>query len=71
MYHVTIFEGLIAAVAWPATLITAAGVIDNPWGVCLQRAVQVILIIYHCFSPSNIVCVVMITAQGRTTCLSC
>lgn len=33
--------GLIAAVAWPAALISASGVIDNPWHVCTQRSVAV------------------------------
>uniref|UniRef100_H2YRX6 Transmembrane and coiled-coil domain-containing protein 4 n=1 Tax=Ciona savignyi TaxID=51511 RepID=H2YRX6_CIOSA len=32
---------LIAAVAWPASIVSVAGVIDNPWSVCLQRSVQV------------------------------
>ncbi|XP_078496000.1 transmembrane and coiled-coil domain-containing protein 4 [Ciona intestinalis] len=36
----TALAGLIAAIAWPATLVSAAGVIDNPWSVCLQRSVQ-------------------------------
>ncbi|CAK8683718.1 unnamed protein product [Clavelina lepadiformis] len=38
----TVLAGLITAVAWPASLISAAGVIDNPWSVCLQRSSQVI-----------------------------
>ncbi|CAK8683717.1 transmembrane and coiled-coil domain-containing protein 4-like [Clavelina lepadiformis] len=37
----TVLAGLITAVAWPASLISAAGVIDNPWSVCLQRSSQV------------------------------
>ena len=31
-------SGLIAAITWPAALISAAGVIDNPWHVCTQRS---------------------------------
>ena len=30
--------GLITAVAWPAALVSAANVLDNPWNVCIQRA---------------------------------
>ncbi|XP_077975964.1 transmembrane and coiled-coil domain-containing protein 4-like isoform X2 [Styela clava] len=37
----TVLSGLVAAVAWPASLLGAASVIDNPWSVCLQRATQV------------------------------
>ncbi|KAG8171305.1 hypothetical protein JTE90_015530, partial [Oedothorax gibbosus] len=37
----TILSGLLAAITWPATLITMAGVIDNPWGVCIRRSEQV------------------------------
>uniref|UniRef100_H2YRX8 Transmembrane and coiled-coil domain-containing protein 4 n=2 Tax=Ciona savignyi TaxID=51511 RepID=H2YRX8_CIOSA len=37
----TALAGLIAAVAWPASIVSVAGVIDNPWSVCLQRSVQV------------------------------
>ncbi|CAL1292717.1 unnamed protein product [Larinioides sclopetarius] len=37
----TILSGLIAAITWPATLITVAGVIDNPWGVCIRRSAEV------------------------------
>lgn len=37
----TVLSGLIAAVAWPAALISASGVIDNPWHVCTQRSVAV------------------------------
>lgn len=35
------FSGLLAAVAWPATLVSAASMIDNPWSVCCERAVSV------------------------------
>ncbi|XP_022344967.2 transmembrane and coiled-coil domain-containing protein 4-like isoform X2 [Crassostrea virginica] len=34
----TIVSGLITAVAWPAALVSAANVLDNPWNVCIQRA---------------------------------
>ncbi|OQR80254.1 transmembrane and coiled-coil domain-containing protein 4-like [Tropilaelaps mercedesae] len=37
----TVLSGLIAAVAWPATLVMVAGAIDNPWGVCQRRSAQV------------------------------
>lgn len=37
----TVLAGIITAVAWPASLISVAGVIDNPWSVCLQRSAQV------------------------------
>lgn len=37
----TILSGLIAAIAWPASLLTLASVIDNPWGVCCRRSAQV------------------------------
>lgn len=36
----TFLAGLIAAVAWPATLIGMASIIDNPWQVCLNRATK-------------------------------
>jgi len=29
----------MAAITWPAALISVAGVIDNPWSVCTQRTV--------------------------------
>ncbi|XP_046579571.1 transmembrane and coiled-coil domain-containing protein 4-like [Haliotis rubra] len=34
----TILSGLLAAIAWPAALLSAASVIDNPWSVAVQRA---------------------------------
>lgn len=37
----TVLNGLMAAVAWPATLLSAASVIDNPWSVCASRAEEV------------------------------
>ncbi|CAN8016945.1 unnamed protein product, partial [Ixodes persulcatus] len=37
----TILSGLIAAITWPATLVMVAGVIDNPWGVCIRRSAEV------------------------------
>ncbi|XP_052821109.1 transmembrane and coiled-coil domain-containing protein 4-like isoform X2 [Mya arenaria] len=36
----TVLSGIIAAIAWPSALISAAGVIDNPWHVCTQRATE-------------------------------
>jgi hypothetical protein len=37
----TILSGLIAAIAWPATLVTVSSAIDNPWGVCVRRSAEV------------------------------
>ncbi|XP_066994229.2 transmembrane and coiled-coil domain-containing protein 4 [Anabrus simplex] len=37
----TILSGLISAVTWPASLMTLASVIDNPWGVCCRRSAEV------------------------------
>ncbi|XP_077998407.1 transmembrane and coiled-coil domain-containing protein 4-like [Glandiceps talaboti] len=37
----TILAGLLAALTWPATVLSVAGVIDNPWGVAMQRAKEV------------------------------
>ncbi|XP_069596797.1 transmembrane and coiled-coil domain-containing protein 4 [Ranitomeya imitator] len=37
----TILSGIVAALTWPASLITVASVIDNPWGVCLSRSAEV------------------------------
>eukprot|EP00160_Parvularia_atlantis_P021062 Unigene8975_Nuclearia_a/m.27468 Unigene8975_Nuclearia_a/g.27468 ORF Unigene8975_Nuclearia_a/g.27468 Unigene8975_Nuclearia_a/m.27468 type:complete len:316 (-) Unigene8975_Nuclearia_a:78-1025(-) len=34
----TLLAGLLMAIAWPATLLKAARVIDNPWSVCMERA---------------------------------
>ena len=31
------YTGLLAAVAWPAALLSASSLIDNPWSVCTQR----------------------------------
>lgn len=36
----TILSGIMAAIAWPATLVTVANVIDNPWGVCIRRSAE-------------------------------
>lgn len=30
--------GILAAIAWPSALLSAANIIDNPWSVALQRA---------------------------------
>ncbi|XP_026965735.1 transmembrane and coiled-coil domain-containing protein 4 isoform X2 [Sagmatias obliquidens] len=32
---------LVAALTWPASLLSVANVIDNPWGVCLHRSAEV------------------------------
>ncbi|KAJ7306614.1 hypothetical protein JRQ81_010016 [Phrynocephalus forsythii] len=37
----TVLAGIITALTWPASLLTVAGVIDNPWGVCLHRSAEV------------------------------
>lgn len=34
------FTGLMAAIVWPAAIIAAAGVIDNPWSVLTNRTEQ-------------------------------
>ncbi|XP_074654422.1 transmembrane and coiled-coil domain-containing protein 4-like [Tubulanus polymorphus] len=36
----TVLSGLLTAVAWPASLMMLAGVIDNPWSVCLERSIE-------------------------------
>ena len=36
----TALAGLMAAIAWPVALISASAVIDNPWNVGVQRAVE-------------------------------
>ncbi|KAI0225683.1 Transmembrane and coiled-coil domain-containing protein 4 [Lamellibrachia satsuma] len=35
----TVLSSLMAAITWPVAVLSAATVIDNPWGVCTQRAV--------------------------------
>ncbi|XP_053202387.1 transmembrane and coiled-coil domain-containing protein 4-like isoform X2 [Panonychus citri] len=37
----TILSGIMAAIAWPTSLVTLASVIDNPWGVCIRRSAEV------------------------------
>uniref|UniRef100_A0ABM0GJC9 Transmembrane and coiled-coil domain-containing protein 4-like n=1 Tax=Saccoglossus kowalevskii TaxID=10224 RepID=A0ABM0GJC9_SACKO len=37
----TVLSGLLAALMWPATLLSVASVIDNPWGVAMQRSTEV------------------------------
>ncbi|XP_045404493.1 transmembrane and coiled-coil domain-containing protein 4 isoform X1 [Lemur catta] len=37
----TALSGIVAALTWPASLLTVANVIDNPWGVCLHRSAEV------------------------------
>jgi hypothetical protein len=33
-----LYVGIITAIAWPAVLVSAASVLDNPWNVGIQRA---------------------------------
>ncbi|XP_046446039.1 transmembrane and coiled-coil domain-containing protein 4-like [Daphnia pulex] len=37
----TIFHGLVTAVALPRTILSLTSVIDNPWNVCCNRSAQV------------------------------
>ncbi|KAL6067381.1 hypothetical protein STEG23_012474, partial [Scotinomys teguina] len=37
----TVLSGIMAALTWPASLLSVANVIDNPWGVCLHRSAEV------------------------------
>ena len=37
----TVLQGIMAAIAWPVTLLNAASLIDNPWSVCASRAKEV------------------------------
>ncbi|XP_069774901.1 transmembrane and coiled-coil domain-containing protein 4 isoform X2 [Narcine bancroftii] len=37
----TVLSGIVTALMWPASLLTVASVIDNPWGVCLSRSAEV------------------------------
>ncbi|KFP70804.1 Transmembrane and coiled-coil domain-containing protein 4, partial [Acanthisitta chloris] len=37
----TVLSGIVTALTWPASLLTASSVIDNPWGVCLHRSAEV------------------------------
>ncbi|XP_071783453.1 transmembrane and coiled-coil domain-containing protein 4 isoform X2 [Centroberyx gerrardi] len=37
----TVLSGILAALTWPASLLAAASVIDNPWSVCLSRSAEV------------------------------
>lgn len=37
----TALAGLLAAVAWPVTILSAANVLDNPWSVCVARSAEV------------------------------
>lgn len=41
MKKIILFEGLISAILWPASVVTLVGVIDNPWGVCCRRSAEV------------------------------
>ncbi|XP_072223344.1 transmembrane and coiled-coil domain-containing protein 4 [Leuresthes tenuis] len=37
----TVLSGIVTALTWPASLLAAASVIDNPWSVCLNRSAEV------------------------------
>lgn len=37
----TALAGLLSAIAWPVALLSVASVLDNPWNVCVSRAVEV------------------------------
>ncbi|CAL1605499.1 unnamed protein product [Knipowitschia caucasica] len=37
----TVLSGIVTALTWPASLLAAASVIDNPWCVCLSRSAEV------------------------------
>lgn len=37
----TVLSGITAALTWPASLLSVANIIDNPWGVCLHRSAEV------------------------------
>ncbi|KAG7520546.1 hypothetical protein JOB18_031593 [Solea senegalensis] len=37
----TVLSGIVTALTWPASLLTAASVIDHPWCVCLNRSAEV------------------------------
>lgn len=43
----TILSGIMAAVAWPATLITLSSIIDNPWSVCVRRSAEIGLLLVY------------------------
>lgn len=32
--------GILAAITWPAALLSVSNIIDNPWSVSMQRAVS-------------------------------
>ena len=51
--------GLLAAVAWPATVLGAASVIDNPWSVMTQRT----------FAAGKQLCEVLLSRQQVCVCL--
>ncbi|KAK5981761.1 hypothetical protein GCK32_016813, partial [Trichostrongylus colubriformis] len=37
----TVLAGLVSAIAWPVTILSAASVLDNPWNVCVARSAEV------------------------------
>ncbi|PVD36937.1 hypothetical protein C0Q70_03930 [Pomacea canaliculata] len=36
----TVLSGILAAITWPAALLSVSNIIDNPWSVSMQRAVS-------------------------------
>lgn len=38
LIHGLFVVGIMTAIAWPAALIAASSMIDNPWHVCTRRA---------------------------------
>jgi hypothetical protein len=47
----TVLSTLVAALAWPATLVTAFDLIDSKWAIAIDRYVLllvVVLILYPC-----------------------
>jgi len=45
MLKLTVLQGLMAAIAWPSTLLNIASVIDNPWALVLDRSVKASLVL--------------------------
>lgn len=43
----TILNGLLTAIAGPATLMSMSSIIDNPWSVCCRRSSQVGIYLAH------------------------
>jgi hypothetical protein len=36
----TVLAGLVSAIAWPLILMGSASILDNPWNILTQRAVE-------------------------------